>query len=171
MKKLLIISALIIPLWLTAQETVNKLPSVDLKTLDGKTVNSSHLSNDGNPIILSFWALWCKPCMRELSTIAEVYDEWVEETGVKLIAVSIDDSRSSSRVGPTVNGKGWEYEVLLDANSEFKRAMNVNAIPHTFLIDGKGEIVWQHTSFAEGSELELIALVRKLKKGEDIGKH
>ncbi len=171
MKTLLIISALIIPLWLTAQETVNKLPSVDLKTLDGKTVNSSHLSNDGNPIILSFWALWCKPCMRELSTIAEVYDEWVEETGVKLIAVSIDDSRSSSRVGPTVNGKGWEYEVLLDANSEFKRAMNVNAIPHTFLIDGKGEIVWQHTSFAEGSELELIALVRKLKKGEDIGKH
>jgi len=171
MKKLLIISALIIPLWLTAQETVNKLPSVDLKTLDGKTVNSSHLSNDGNPIILSFWALWCKPCMRELSTIAEVYDEWVEETGVKLIAVSIDDSRSSSRVGPTVNAKGWEYEVLLDANSEFKRAMNVNAIPHTFLIDGKGEIVWQHTSFAEGSELELIALVRKLKKGEDIGKH
>ncbi len=171
MKKLLIISALIIPLWLTAQETVNKLPSVDLKTLDGKTVNSSHLSNDGNPIVLSFWALWCKPCMRELSTIAEVYDEWVEETGVKLIAVSIDDSRSSSRVGPTVNGKGWEYEVLLDANSEFKRAMNVNAIPHTFLIDGKGEIVWQHTSFAEGSELELIALVRKLKKGEDIGKH
>jgi thiol-disulfide isomerase/thioredoxin len=171
MKKLLIISVLIIPLWLTAQETLNKLPSVDLKTLDGKTVNSSHLSNDGNPIILSFWALWCKPCMRELSTIAEVYDEWVEETGVKLIAVSIDDSRSSSRVGPTVNGKGWEYEVLLDANSEFKRAMNVNAIPHTFLIDGKGEIVWQHTSFAEGSELELIALVRKLKKGEDIGKH
>ncbi len=171
MKKLLIISALIIPLWLTAQETVNKLPSVDLKTLDGKTVNSSHLSNDGNPIVLSFWALWCKPCMRELSTIAEVYDEWVEETGVKLIAVSIDDSRSSSRVGPTVNGKGWEYEVLLDANSEFKRAMYGNAIPHTFLIDGKGEIVWQHTSFAEGSELELIALVRKLKKGEDIGKH
>lgn len=171
MKKLLIISVLIIPLWLTAQETLNKLPSVDLKTLDGKTVNSSHLSNDGNPIVLSFWALWCKPCMRELSTIAEVYDEWVEETGVKLIAVSIDDSRSSSRVGPTVNGKGWEYEVLLDANSEFKRAMNVNAIPHTFLIDGKGEIVWQHTSFAEGSELELIALVRKLKKGEDIGKH
>lgn len=171
MKKLLIISVLIIPLWLTAQETLNKLPSVDLKTLDGKTVNTSQLSNDGNPIILSFWALWCKPCMRELSTIAEVYDEWVEETGVKLIAVSIDDSRSSSRVGPTVNGKGWEYEVLLDANSEFKRAMNVNAIPHTFLIDGKGEIVWQHTSFAEGSELELIALVRKLKKGEDIGKH
>jgi len=171
MKKLLIISVLIIPLWLTAQETLNKLPSVDLKTLDGKTVNTSQLSNDGNPIILSFWALWCKPCMRELSTIAEVYDDWVEETGVKLVAVSIDDSRSSSRVGPTVNGKGWEYEVLLDANSEFKRAMNVNAIPHTFLIDGKGEIVWQHTSFAEGSELELIALVRKLKKGEDIGKH
>ena len=46
--------------------------------------------------------------------------------------------------------------------------MNVNQIPHTFLLNGKGEIVWQHTSFSEGSELELIELVRKLNKGEDI---
>lgn len=145
-----------------------KLPSVDVKTLDGKTINTSTLSNNGKPIILSFWALWCKPCMKELSTIAEVYPDWKEETGVKLIAVSIDDARSTDRVKPTVEGKNWEYEVLLDQNGDFKRAMNVNMIPHSFLLNGKGEVVWQHTSFSEGSELELIQLVRKLSKGEEI---
>jgi len=145
-----------------------KIPSVTIKTVDGKTFNTSQISNNGKPIILSFFALWCKPCMKELSTIAEVYDEWQEDTGVKLIAVSIDDPLSSSRVLPTVNGNNWKYEVLLDVNSDFKRAMNVNMIPHTFLINGNGEIVWQHTSFSEGSELQLIELVRKLSKGENI---
>lgn len=157
-----------------AQESAKsaaKLPSVTVKSLDGKVINTAELSNNGKPMIISFWALWCKPCINELTTIADVYDDWVEETGVKLIAVSIDDSRSSSKVGPTVNGKGWEYEVLLDANGDFKRAMNVNMIPHTFLINGKGEIVWQHTSFSEGSELQLIDMVRKLNAGESLEQH
>lgn len=148
-----------------------KLPKVLLKDIEGKTINTSEITNNGSPIIISFWALWCKPCQKELSTIAEVYEDWQKETGVKLVAVSIDDARSTARVKPTVNGNNWSYEVLLDVNGEFKRAMNVNQIPHTFLLNGKGEIVWQHTSFAEGSELELINLVKKLKNGEDISEN
>lgn len=146
----------------------SKLPSIDIKKLDGKAFNTRDISNNGKPIILSFWATWCKPCLRELNTIHELYPDWQEETGVKLIAVSIDDSRSSARVLPMVNGSNWDYEILLDANSDFKRSMGVNNIPHTFLINGNGEIVWQHTSFVEGSELRLIDLVRKLSRGEDI---
>jgi len=150
------------------EKKVKKLPSIVIKTVDGKTINTSELSNNGKPMIISFWALWCKPCQKELAAINEVYEEWQKETGVRLIAVSIDDSRSSANVLPTVNGKGWSYQVLLDVNGDFKRAMNVNQIPHTFIINGNGEIVWQHTSFAEGGELELINLIRKLNKGEDI---
>lgn len=152
-------------------KSLKQLPAVSVKTLDGKTINTAGLSNNGKPMIVSFWALWCKPCINELTTIADFYEDWVEETGVKLVAVSIDDSRSTSKVGPTVNGKGWDYEVLLDSNGDFKRAMNVNMIPHTFLINGNGEIVWQHTSFSEGSELQLIEMVRKLNRGESIETH
>ncbi len=149
-------------------EGYNKIPSVDIKDLQGNPYNTSSISNDGKPIILCFWATWCKPCIKELTAIAYVYDDWVEETGVKLIAVSIDNSRSSAVVEPTVNGKGWEYEVLRDPNEDFKRAMNVGLPPHTFIIDGSGNIVWQHSSYTEGNELELIKLVRKLNAGETI---
>lgn len=155
----------------SGEENLRKIPSVTVKTIDGRNFNTANIENDGKPIILSFWALWCKPCMRELTAIAEVYEDWVAETGVKLIAVSIDDTRSTSRVLPTVQGRHWEYEVLLDANGDFRRAMNVNHIPHNFIINGQGEIVWQHTSFAEGSQHMLIDLVRRLNAGEDISGH
>ncbi|MCX6250084.1 MAG: TlpA disulfide reductase family protein [Bacteroidetes bacterium] len=138
------------------------LPSIEIKDVKGNPFNTSKITNDGKPIIISFWATWCKPCIKELTAIAEVYEDWQTETGVKLYAVSTDDSRSSTQVEPLVNGKNWEYTVLLDPNGDFKRAMNVGPIPHTFLINGKGEIVWQHTSFAEGAELDLITLVKKL---------
>ena len=105
---------------------------------------------------------WCKPCNRELNTIKEVYEEWQEETGVKLVAISIDDARSAARVKPHVDGNDWEYEVYLDQNQDLKRAMNVVNVPHTFVLNGKGEIVWQHTSFVEGSEEELLEVVRKV---------
>jgi thiol-disulfide isomerase/thioredoxin len=149
-------------------ESGKPLPKVDIKDIEGNPFNTSAITNDGKPIIISFWATWCKPCIKELTTIADVYDDWVEQTGVKLYAVSIDDARSTNQVRPLANGKGWEYSVLLDPNGVFKRAMNVGPIPHTFLLNGKGEIVWQHTSFSEGAELELIDLVRKLNKGEPL---
>ena len=145
-----------------------KVPSVDLKSLEGKTINSSTFSNNGKPMIISFWATWCSPCKKELNAVAEVYSDWQKETGVKLIAISIDDSKSSSNVAPYVNSKGWEYESYLDLNSDFKRAMNVNNPPQTFIVDGSGNIVWQHVGFKEGDEAQYIEVVRKLIKGEKI---
>jgi peroxiredoxin len=146
----------------------NVLPSVEVKTVDGKKINVKNITNNGKPIIISFWATWCKPCVKELTTIAEVYEQWQKETGVKLVAVSVDDTRSSSKVAPFVDGKGWEFEVLLDINGDLKRAMNVNEVPHMFIVNGNGEIVWQHTSFADGGEAEIINIIKKIIAGEPI---
>ncbi|OYT15132.1 MAG: alkyl hydroperoxide reductase [Bacteroidetes bacterium 4572_77] len=166
------LSLLLFSIVLIAQNASKKtLPNITVKTITGESFNTADIENDGNPIIVSFWALWCHPCIKELTTIADVYEDWQEDTGVKLYAISIDDARSTAKVGPLANGKGWEYEILLDPNGDFKRAMNVNQIPHTFVLDGNKNIVWQHTSFAEGAELDLIEIVEKVKKGEDISKH
>lgn len=169
MKKYFLVTLMLLAVstLVSANKKENTLPSIDVKTTDGRTVNTSAIQNDGKPIIISFWATWCKPCVKELTSISEVYEEWQEETGVKLVAVSIDDARSSAKVLPLVNGKSWDYEILLDVNGDFKRAMGVNLVPHTFLLDGKGEIVWQHTSFSEGAELDLIEKIKELTIEED----
>lgn len=169
MKKLILCAAFVLAAFCGAMAQNSKLPeNISIKSTDGQTVQSSVIQNDGKPIILSFWATWCKPCNKELDAINEVYSDWVEETGVKLVAVSIDDARSAARVKPHVDGKGWEFEVYLDQNQDLKRAMNVVNVPHTFLINGEGEVVWQHTTFVEGGEEELIELVKKVIAGEPI---
>lgn len=141
-----------------------KLPNVTLKNLDGQSFSTANITNNGKPIIITFWATWCKPCLKEHDAINEVYQDWIDETGVKLYAVSIDNSRSSSRVKPTVNGKGWEFEVLSDVNQDFKRAINVNEPPHTFILDGTGTIRWQHVGYMDGDETEYIKVVRQILK-------
>lgn len=166
MKKFLAAAMLLMCFATTAMA---QLPSVSLRNLEGKTIDTATLSNDGKPFIISFFASWCKPCNRELSNIAEVYEDWQEETGVKLYAVSIDEGQNAQKVKPFVDNHGWEYEVLLDPNSDFRRALGVNMIPHVFVIDGDGKIAESRSGYTEGSESHLIEKVRELleKKGEE----
>lgn len=149
---------------LTAMAAQAALPSVQLKDVNGKTVDTAQLSNDGKPIVISFFATWCKPCNRELAAIADVYDEWQEETGVRLVAVSIDEAQNVQKVKPLVERKGWEYEVLLDPSWEFKRQMGVNDIPHTFIVDGEGNVVWNHQGYIDGGEEDIFEVLKQLTK-------
>ena len=165
MNKRTFFSFLAIALFTTISFAQNRaLPNKEVKTLDGSNFNITNLENDGNPIVISFWATWCKPCKKELNNIAEVYEDWQDETGVKLVAISIDDTRSMMRVAPYVNASDWEYEVYLDSNSELKRAMGVQTVPHTFLLNEKNEIVWQHKGYVEGDEDELLEQIEKIAK-------
>lgn len=158
--KLLLYSALLAVGFLAEAQP---LPQIEVQTLGGTKVPIASLHQTGKPTILSFWATWCKPCINELNSIAERYDELQEELGVTLIAVSIDDSRTSPKVGPFVAGQGWDYTVVLDPNSDLRRAMGVNNVPHTFLLNGAGEIVWQVNKYVPGEEEVLISEIRKLK--------
>lgn len=159
MKKYVLISLMV---FLGISLSFGQLPSVKVKNLDGKTIETSSLNNNGKPFIISFFATWCKPCLRELKAIHEVYADWVEETGVKVIAVSIDEGQNAMKVKPMVDNSGWEYEVLLDTNGEFKRAMGVNVVPSVFVVDGKGKIVSSRTGYTDGSEAHLLESVKEL---------
>ena len=102
------------------------LPQVTLRDLSGKPVATSSFLQSGKPIILSFFGTWCKPCLRELDAISEVYPEWQAETGVTLYAICINEGADVQKIRPTVHAHDWDYVVLSDANGELKRAMRVS---------------------------------------------
>lgn len=139
-----------------------QIPTAHLRTLEGKAIATDTLSNGGKPFIVAFFASWCKPCNRELSSIAEVYEDWQEETGVKLYAVAIDEGQNTQKVKPFVDSHGWNYDVLLDPNSEFRSALGVSTIPHVFIFDGTRRIRESRSGYTEGSERHLIEKVREI---------
>jgi thiol-disulfide isomerase/thioredoxin len=139
------------------------LPKMQIKTLNGESISLEDISKDDQLIIVSLWATWCVPCKNELDAISEVYEDWVDETNVKLYAVSVDDSRTVKRVKPLVSGKGWEFDILLDTNSDLKRQLNAPTIPLTLLVKNN-KIVFRHSGYTPGSEDELYEKIKEFSK-------
>lgn len=132
-----------------------QLPSVDVKTLDGQTVNIQEYAKNGKITVLSFWATWCSPCKKELDAIADIYPDWQDEYDMELVAVTIDTRRNLAKVSPMVETKGWEYVVLSDVNQDLKNALNFQTVPQTYLLDQKGNIIYTHSGYVPGDEYEL----------------
>lgn len=159
MKKLTIVLALILGFTiLNAQEA--QFPEMTIYDLNGNKVDIIELSTGDSPVALAFWATWCGPCMLELNAINEVLNDWVDETGVKFFAVSIDDAKTVNRVRSMVNGKGWDFEVLLDTNNELKRQLNFSTPPFTVVVKD-GIIVYRHLGYQPGAELGLYDKIKE----------
>lgn len=158
MKKIFLVSFLLVGMSLWAQQS--KMPNVTLKNLDGKDVNVSKFNSTKHPVIISFWATWCGPCINELSAIHNVYEKWQKELGVELIAVSIDDAKTKKRVKPMVNGKTWEYEILLDENHQLKRTLNIVNVPYTIVLFN-GKVIYEHSNYTPGAENEMYKVIKE----------
>ena len=156
MNKIITYGLLIISSFSFAQE----LPSLVLKDLDGNDINLNTLVESENIFVFSFWATWCVPCINELDAISEVYEDWQDETKVKLIAIATDDTRTKKRVRPMVNGKSWEYLVLYDDNQDLKRALNITTLPHTLVLKNQ-KIIQRRTGYNPGVEDELYEIIKE----------
>ena len=143
--------------------SAQSLPDVKIENQEGKVISTKSLA-DGTPMIISFWSTICKPCIMELNAINDNLYDWLEEVDMKVVAISVDDARTVSRARAMTKGQGWDdYVCLYDKNQDFKRAMNVSLTPHTFIVDGKGNIVYSHSGYTPGSEQELFEKIKKLK--------
>ena len=129
------------------------LPDVNVENMDGETVSIRDVAR-GKPAVISFWGVTCKPCITELNALNEVMEDWLEEVDFNIIAVSVDDSRFSSRARSMAQGYDWQFKCVFDKNQD-KRAMNVSLTPQTFIVDASGNIVYSHSGYTPGSEYEL----------------
>jgi peroxiredoxin len=136
-----------------------EVPNVSISTLNGEKLTISKIDSS-KPVIMSFWATWCLPCMEELTTINDKYEDWQKESKFTMYAVSTDDARTSSKVKTVAKSKGWPYTILLDPNQTLKRALNINSIPHIILIH-KGKIVYSHVGYSPGDEDELFKKIKE----------
>ena len=141
-----------------------QIPQATVKSLEGQNIQFSEVIHPDQITIVSFWATWCAPCKKELDAISDLYEEWQEKYGVKLIAVSIDDARAAAKVKPMVAEKGWPFEILLDTNQELMRALHFQTVPYTILVDQTGKIVYNHSGYLPGDELDLEEEVAILKQ-------
>ncbi len=148
MKRTLLFLILLISLSAYSQKSI---PNINLSDLEGKKTKIFDLIDDNKITVISLWATWCVPCIKELDAINEVYYDWKEELDFNLIAVSVDDSRSVRRAKALVNGKAWPYEIYLDSNQDFKRALGTSFIPQTLIVRNR-KILYQHTGYQPGDE-------------------
>lgn len=140
----------------------SNLPNLTVNTINNKSVNVQSIAKEPL-VILSFWATWCSNCIYELDNISYIYQDWKKETKVKIIAISIDDYRTITRVKPFLNSHQWPYDIWLDTNQKLKRAFNISDIPYTIILK-KGKIVYRHSGYTPGNE---DVIYEELKKNID----
>lgn len=158
MKKLVLL-LLFVSLNTLAQKT---LPDLNLNSIDGKQVSLKNDFSEKDKIyIFSFWATWCGPCVNELDEMNDLQAVWKKEVNFEIIAVSTDDARTQKRVKPLVNGKGWDYKILLDVNQDFKRLLSIANIPYTIVVKNN-QIVHVQNGYVPGNELELFEKLKTL---------
>lgn len=148
MKRLLFIGILFLSISVFSQKNI---PNIYLSDFEGSKTKIYDVIDKDKLIVISLWATWCVPCIKELDAISDVYEEWKDEIEFEIIAVSVDDSRSTRRAKALVNGKAWPYEIFLDSNQDFKRALGTSFIPQTLIIRNN-KILYQHTGYQPGDE-------------------
>ena len=148
----------------TAFSQSKQIPSsLVMEDLKGKKVNlKEYIAKKDKVTVISFWATWCKPCKEELDNIAaDYYDDWVDTYDIAFLAISMDNSRTQSKVPGIVDTKGWEYDILCNPENTAFQSLGFNSVPFTLLIDQKGNIVYKHSGYKSGDEEDLEAAIEK----------
>ena len=136
---------------------IRKGPDFTLEDIDGNLVELDKEVGEG-PILLSFWATWCKPCIEELNDYKKLYNDYKDD-GFKMFAISTDDENTVAKVKPLAKSKGYNFPVLLDTNSDAVRLYYAQSVPYSVILDKNGMIIYSHLGYMKGDEVKVKQII------------
>jgi cytochrome c biogenesis protein CcmG, thiol:disulfide interchange protein DsbE len=172
MKRIFFALTVFAALVVTSRATAQNLSSLDqlLAKPSGEQASVATIGK-GKVTVVSFWATWCKPCKEEMRAMFPLIQKF--QGDVEYIAISIDDTKTMSKVGPYVSSKGYTFTVLLDPNKDLFRSLNGTDVPYTLVYAADGTLHSKHDGYLAGDEVkmeqELIALVGEAKAAPATG--
>ncbi len=137
-----------------------KLPSFDLPRLDGSGNLKLEQVLGKGPVLINFWASWCRPCLMEAPALIKLHQRF-SAAGFEIVAISLDRGRMD-RVKEIVKRTGMHYPVLTDEKAVFATKMKVVSIPTSVLIDSDGNVVEVFQGYHPGIDHKIAAAIEKL---------
>ncbi|MCZ7610159.1 MAG: TlpA family protein disulfide reductase [Ignavibacterium sp.] len=124
-----------------------KAPDFSLKSVDGKVVKFSDYKN--KVVIIDFWATWCPPCRKGIPDLISIQNEFKND--VVIVGISLDGDKTIKDVPGFVKDYGINYPVVYGDEKTVTAYGGIQAIPTSFVIDKKGNIVDQHVGLVDKS--------------------
>ena len=132
----------------------------EAKSIDGDQIDLEKLLEKG-PVLINFWASWCKPCKAEMKHLKTIYEKY-KSTGFTIVGINQDSPKSLSKVKSFISSIMINYPILLDPNGQIFQKYNGQVMPYSILVDTKGEIAYKHTGYLPGDEVKLEEEITKL---------
>ncbi|MAF26554.1 MAG: TlpA disulfide reductase family protein [Gemmatimonadota bacterium] len=140
---------------------LGKAPAFKARDMNGEKVSLEGYLGKG-PIVVDFWATWCKPCKKELPWLQKLHAKY-EERGLQMVTVSIDQPKSSGKVKPYVRGRKYTFPVIMDPTQHvFRKLQGKGSVPYMVIIDADGSIRYRHTGYQPGFEKKLEKMILEL---------
>ena len=140
--------------------TISKIPNIDIKLLNGKTTNIYKLLESG-PLLMDFWATWCKPCKQVMKHLNEFHNNYKDQ-GFQVLMINQDTPRSLGKVKAYINSKDYDFLVSIDPNQQIAKKLNGQIMPNLLLIKKDGTIQWRHQGYMPGEEKEIKEKIEEL---------
>ena len=137
-----------------------KAPQLVLENLDGSTFSLEETLKEG-PVVLDFWATWCKPCIKALPKLQSLSEEYAER-GVQVLTINVDGPRNLPKVRPFLQRHKLTLPVLLDKTNEVLKQFQLVGMPATLIIGEDGTVFYKHQGYGPGYEEKLRAELDEL---------
>jgi peroxiredoxin len=133
-------------------------PGFTLQSRDGGQVSLA--SQQGNVVMMNFWATWCVPCRQEMPHLQALYDRY-SSLGFELLAVNVEKNNAEG-ARKWLEATPVTFPVLFDPNNEVTKLYKVQTMPTTVLIGRDGTMRFIHHGYKPGYENEYQTQVRAL---------